>query len=128
LIEKNSKFKNNKNPVNEKPIAELKNEEINQQMNQDFESPQLTNNVAKKPNKVFKFKKSSSPQINNSNLESDSIKLVPLEKKESLSSMDESINKSSDDKGSTVKKFKLKKSNNSIAPIKDDKPEELENT
>jgi hypothetical protein len=128
LIEKNSKFKNNKNPVNEKPIVELKNEEINQQMNQDFESPQLTNNVAKKPNKVFKFKKSSSPQINNSNLESDSIKLAPLEKKESLSSMDESINKSLEDKGSTVKKFKLKKSNNSIAPIKDNKQEELENT
>jgi hypothetical protein len=127
LIEKKSN-KNNKNPVNEKPIADLKNEEINQQMNQDFESLELTNEVVKKPNKIFKFKKSSSPQVINSNIESDSVKLAPLEKKESLPSMEESIQKSSEDKGSNIKKFKLKKSSNSMAPIKDFKQEELENT
>ena len=127
LIEKKSN-KNNKNPVNEKPIADLKNEEINQQMNQDFESLESTNEVVKKPNKIFKFKKSSSPQVINSNIESDSVKLAPLEKKESLPSMEESIQKSSEDKGSNIKKFKLKKSSNSMAPIKDFKQEELENT
>ena len=127
LIEKKSN-KNNKNPVNEKPIADLKNEEINQQMNQDFESPESPNEAVKKPNKVFKFKKSSNPQIINSRIESDSIKLAPLEKEESLPSLDESSQKNSEDKSSTIKKFKLKKSSNLITPIKDDKQEELQNT
>ena len=127
LIEKKSN-KNNKNPVNEKPIADLKNEEINQQMNQDFESPESPNEVVKKPNKFFKFKKSSNPQIINSSIESDSIKLPPLEKEESLPLLEESIQKNSEDKSSTIKKFKLKKSSNLITPIKDDKQEELQNT
>jgi hypothetical protein len=127
LIEKKSN-KNNKNPVNEKPIADLKNEEINQQMNQDFESPESPNEVVKKPNKFFKFKKSSNPQIINSSIESDSIKLPPLEKEESLPLLDESIQKSLEDKGPNIKKFKLKKSSNSLAPINDFKQEELQNT
>ena len=127
LIEKKSN-KNNKNPINEKPIADLKNEEINQQINQDFESPESPNEVLKKPNKIFKFKKSSSPQVINSNIESDPIKLAPIEKKESLPLLDESIQKSLEDKGSNIKKFKLKKSSNSIAPIKDFEQEELQNT
>jgi hypothetical protein len=97
-------------------------------MNQDFKSPQLSNEVAKKPNKIFKFKKSSSSQIKSSNLESDSIKLSPLEKEESLPSLNESIKKSSEDKSSTIKKFKLKKPSNSIVPIEDNTQEELENT
>ena len=127
LIEKKSN-KNNKNPINEKPIADLKNEEINQQINQDFESPESPNEVLKKPNKIFKFKKSSSPQVINSNIESDPIKLAPLEKEESLPSIEESSQKSLGDKGSNIKKFKLKKSSNSLAPINDFKQEELQNT
>ena len=123
LIEKKSN-KNNKKSASEKPISDLKNEEINQQMNQDFESPESANEVVKKPNKIFKFKKSSSSQVINSNIENDQIKPAPLEKKES-----ESIQKSSEDKeGFNIKKFKLKKSSNSILPIKDFKQEEPENT
>ncbi len=123
LIEKKSN-KNNKNLATEKPISVLKNEEINQQMNQDFDSPESANEVVKKPNKIFKFKKSSSSQVINSNIENDQIKPAPLEKKES-----ESIQKSLEDKeGSNIKKFKLKKSSNSILPIKDFKQEEPENT
>ena len=128
LIEKKSN-KNNKNLATEKPISVLKNEEINQQMNQDFDSPKPANEVVKKSSKIFKFKKSSSPQAINSNIESDSIKLIPLEKKETLPSLEESIQKSLEDKeGSNIKKFKLKKSSNSILPIKDFKQEEPENT
>ena len=93
-------------------------------MNQDFESTESANEVVKKPNKIFKFKKSSSSQVINSNIENDQIKPAPLEKKES-----ESIQKSSEDKeGFNIKKFKLKKSSNSILPIKDFKQEEPENT
>jgi len=130
IKKKSNKF--DKHSVNEEPITDLKNEEvgdqINQQMNQDFESPESPNEVVKKPNKFFKFKKSSNPQIINSSIENDSIKLPPLEKEESLPSLDESSQKTSEDKSSTIKKFKLKKSSNLITPIKDDKQEELQNT
>jgi len=114
---------NDEHSISEEPIADLKNEEVNE----DLKSSELQYEVVKKPNKVFKFKKSSSPQINNSNLESDPIKLAPLEKEESLPSLNESMQKNLEEKGSTIKKFKLKKPNKSIAPIKDDKQEELEN-
>ena len=148
LVEKKLN-ENDKNSASEKPLADLKNEEVNEQMNQDPKIPEPSSEVAKKPNKVFKFKKSSSPQINNSSLESDSIKLPPLEKEESLPSLEkslpsleeslpslekslpsleESTQKNLEDKGSTIKKFKFKKSTNSIVPTKDDKQEELENT
>ena len=127
LIEKKSN-KNNKKSASEKPISDLKNEEINQQMNQDFDSPKPANEVVKKSSKIFKFKKSSSPQVINSNIESDSIKLAPFEKKETLPSLEESIQKNLENKGSNIKKFKLKKSSNSMAPIKDFKQEEPKNT
>ena len=120
--------KNDKNSANEETVADLKNEEVNEHMNQDLKSPESPNEVVKKPNKVFKFKKSSNPQIINSSIENDSIKLPPLEKEESLPSLDESSQKTSEDKNSTIKKFKLKKSSNLITPIKDDKQEELQNT
>ncbi len=123
LINKKSK-KTNKNPTNEKSLAGFDNQEINQQMNQDFKTPELVSEVAKKPNKVFKFKKSSSPQINNSNLENDSIKLAPLEKVEPLHLVDESSNLIKNP-SPVIKKFKLKKSDNTAIPIKEIKPEEL---
>ena len=119
---------NDKNSAPKKPLADLKNEEVNEQINQDPKIEEPSSEVTKKPNKFFKFKKSSSPEINNSNLEVAPIKLAPLEKEESLPSLDKPIQKNLEEKGSTIKKFKFKKSTNSTVPTKDDKQEELQNT
>ena len=127
LVEKKLN-ENDKNSAPKKTIADLKNEEVNEQINQDPKIEEPSSEVTKKPNKFFKFKKSSSPQINNSNLEVAPIKLAPLEKEESLPSLDKPIQKNLEEKGSTIKKFKFKKSTNSIVPTKDDKQEELQNT
>ena len=127
LVEKKLN-KYDKHSLTGEPIADLKNEEVNEQINQDSKGLKLPNEVTKKPNKIFKFKKSSSAQINNSNLEGAPIKLAPPKKEESLPSLDKPMQNNLQEKGSTIKKFKLKKSNNSIVPSKDDKQEELQNT
>ncbi len=127
LVEKKSN-KYDKHSLTGEPIADLKNEEVNEQINQDPKIAEPSSEVVKKPNKIFKFKKSSSPQINNSNLEGAPIKLAPPKKEESLPSLDKPMQNNLQEKGSTIKKFKLKKSNNSIVPSKDDKQEELQNT